>query len=69
MRRRIVLVIVLRARVQPPLQFGDRRRQHEHADQIAARLFAQLLGALPIDVEQHVAAGGERLLTGSRGVP
>src|SRR5438552_14855795 len=55
-------LVVLGAGVQPPRQFAARRRQDENADQIGGRVFAQLLGALPIDVEQHVAALLERLL-------
>jgi hypothetical protein len=41
----------------------------EDADEIVARLLAQLLRALPVDVEQHVAAGTQRLLHRPRGVP
>ena len=52
---------ILGAPPQPSLQLGHRRRQDEHADHVGARL-AQLLGALPVDVEQDVAARGERLL-------
>ena len=47
---------------QAPLELGHRRRQDEHADHVVARGRAQLLGALPVDVEQHVAAAGQRLL-------
>ena len=50
------LVGILRARVQPRSSSATRRRQHEDADHVVAALLAQLLGALPVDVEQHVAA-------------
>ena len=46
-------------RLEPALQFPDGRRQDENADEIVARFFAQLLRALPIDIEQHVAAGAQ----------
>ena len=48
------LLGVLRTGVQPPLQVSRRRRQYEYADDIGPRLLAQLLRALPVDVEQHV---------------
>ena len=51
---------VLRARFQPILKHIARRRQHEHEDDVALQLFRKLLRALPIDVEQHVLAGGDR---------
>ena len=56
------LVAVLGAHAQARLEIGDRGRQHEDADEIGAALLAQLLGALPIDVEQHVAARREHAL-------
>ena len=34
-----------------------------------AHLVAELLRALPVDVEQHVAPGASAASTGSRGVP
>jgi hypothetical protein len=39
---------------QPP------RRQHEDADHVVAHLAIELLGALPVDVEQDVLAGTQR---------
>src|ERR1043165_6786547 len=67
------------APLEAGLKLGRRRRQHEDAHHIAAHLAVKLLRALPVDVEQHVAPGGERLFhrlpaasafsTGSRGVP
>src|SRR5215510_4196884 len=53
------LIIVLGARAQAPLQFRNRWRQHENAYQVAARLVAKLLGALPVDVKQNVATNGK----------
>ena len=41
---------------------GDRWWQHKNADEIAARALAYLLRTLPIEIEQHVAAGAERLV-------
>ena len=54
MRPRITSVGILRAGVQPLFEIGGRGRQDEHADDVGAGLLAQLLGALPVDVEQHV---------------
>ena len=48
------LIGVLCAGVKPLFKIGGRRRQDEDADNIRSRLFPQLLGALPVDVEQHV---------------
>ncbi|OWK24679.1 hypothetical protein AJ87_19015 [Rhizobium yanglingense] len=42
------------------MQLGHRRRQHEDGYDICRHLLLQLLGALPIDVEKHVAAFGHR---------
>ncbi len=56
MRARDNVLAVLGAAVQPPLQFPYARRQDEDTDEIVARLFAQLLRALPVDVEQDIAA-------------
>ena len=41
---------------EPAAQLLDRRRQDEHAHDIAAGLLVKLLRALPVDVEQHVPA-------------
>ena len=54
------LVGVLRARVQALLQVGGGRRQDEDADDILARLLPQLLGTLPVDIEQHILSGRKR---------
>ena len=54
------LVGILRAACAGALQLGGRRRQDEDADDIGRRLLAQLLGALPVDVEQHVPARRQR---------
>ena len=51
------LVGILRTRVQTFLQIGGRGRQDEHPDDIDARLLVQLLGALPVDVEQNILSG------------
>ncbi len=52
------------------LELLGRGRQDEDADHVVAGDLAQLLRALPVDVEQHVAAGRERgLATAARGVP
>jgi hypothetical protein len=48
--------------VQPGSEFLHRRRQDEDRDHIGAHLFLQLLRALPVDVEQHVAAFAHRHL-------
>jgi 16S rRNA (adenine1518-N6/adenine1519-N6)-dimethyltransferase len=50
------LIGVLRSRSQPQLEVRNRRRQHEDADEIAICLLTKLLRALPVDVEQNVAA-------------
>jgi hypothetical protein len=42
------------------LQIGGRRRQDEHADDVGAGLFAQLLRALPVDIEQNVPSRRKR---------
>ena len=51
---------ILRTGVEPCLEVCGRRRQNEHADDVGACLLPQLLGALPVDVEQHVASGRQR---------
>src|SRR5262245_48276701 len=58
-------VAVLGARPEPALEFGHRRREHEHADEIPAGTFAYLLGALPVEVEQHVATRRQGLVNRS----
>ena len=47
---------VLRTPFEAALELLCRRRQNENADQVGARFLTQLLRALPIDVEQNVAA-------------
>ena len=58
MSRRVSMVArrILGAALQARFQLGHRRRQDEDRDDVGAHLFAELLGALPVDVEQHVAA-------------
>jgi len=51
------------------LEVGDRGRQHENADEIAIGFLAQLLRALPVDVEQHVAPLCQRRFDRSARVP
>ena len=46
---------VLGAGAQAALQLLGTGRQDEDADQIVARLFGELLGALPVDIETSVA--------------
>ena len=54
------LFCILGPDAQAALELGMAGRQHKNAHQIATRLLAQLLRALPIDVEQHVTALGQR---------
>ena len=42
---------------QAALELGHRRRQDEDADEVLAHRRMKLLRALPVDVEQDVAAG------------
>ena len=50
------------AAAQPLLELGHRRRQEEDRDQILAQVAGcELLGALPVDVEEDVAALAQRL--------
>ncbi len=51
------------------MQFRDRGRQDEDRDHVGRHLLLQLLGALPVDVEEHVAALGHGKLGGFGGVP
>ena len=53
---------ILGARDQALLEVARRGRQDEHRHQVVAALLLELLRALPVDVEQHVAAGLERRL-------
>ena len=53
---------ILRPAVQPRFERLHRGRQQEHADDIGPGALAQLLGALPVDIEQHVMPGGQRIL-------
>src|SRR4029450_4166808 len=48
------------SRMQPPLELGHRGRQNEDSNQILAHGGVQLLRALPVDVEQYIAARLER---------
>ncbi len=41
----------------------------EDGDDVVAQLAPHLAGALVVDVEDHVAAGGQAFSTGLRGVP
>jgi hypothetical protein len=61
MRLRHDIVRILRADAQAPLEFVMGGRQNEHADEIFAHALLELLRALPVDVEQHVLAGGQRV--------
>ena len=54
------VLAVGRAVVETAGEFGDRGREDEDAHQILAHRRVKLLRALPVDVEQHVAAGLER---------
>ena len=51
---------ILGAADQALAQFLRRRRKNEDADEIVLHRLGQLLGALPVDVEQHVAASLQR---------
>jgi hypothetical protein len=53
------LLAVGAARAQPALELAHRGRQDEHPDDVGVDLL-QLLGALPVDVEQDVAAALNR---------
>ena len=66
MRPRITVVGILRAGVQPFLEVCGRRRQDKHADDVGAGLLPQLLGALPVDIEQHVLPGRQAPLRPAR---
>ena len=48
------------ASAQAPFEFGQRWRQDENPDEILAHRRMKLLRALPVDVEQDVAAGLQR---------
>src|SRR5262249_7141373 len=52
---------VLRPALEPAFQLFRRRRQDEDADKIGRGCPAELLRALPIDIEQHIAAGLQSL--------
>ncbi|MND26823.1 hypothetical protein D3C80_172800 [compost metagenome] len=49
---------VFGAAMQARLKFGHGRRQDEDRNDVRLHLVLQLLGALPVDVEQHIATGG-----------
>src|SRR5260370_751748 len=51
----VVGVPTYRPALEPGAQCAHRRRQDENADDVAAEPLAHLTGALPVDVEQHVA--------------
>jgi hypothetical protein len=50
---------ILCAHIEPLLQRLARRRKYEHRHHIVFSIGAQLLGALPVYVEQHVATLGQ----------
>ena len=54
---------------QALLELGHRRRQQEDRDQLSLEIRLQLAGALPVDVEQYVAALAQRILHRRLGVP
>ena len=56
--------VVLGAREEAALEFVPGGREDEDADEIVARFFRQLLGALPVDIEQNIAALGEGFFDG-----
>src|SRR5882672_1584639 len=56
------VVGILGAGAQARFKIRNRRRQHKNADEIVAALLAQLLGALPVDVEQHITPHRQRAL-------
>ena len=47
--------------MQARLKFGHGRRQDEDRNDVRLHLVLKLLGALPVDIEQHVAAGSHRI--------
>ena len=49
-------VMVGRSLAQAPLELGHRRRQDEDPHQVLAHRRMELLGPLPVDVEQDIAA-------------
>src|SRR5262249_38425427 len=50
---------VLRTGLQPTLQLAGRRRQDEDADQVLSCSLLELLGTLPINVEQYISTGAQ----------
>ena len=54
------LVAILGPGMQPAPELFDRGRENEDADDVVTGVLHQLLSALPVDVEQHVAARRER---------
>src|SRR5262249_11451814 len=54
------LVGVLGASFEAGLELAGRWRQHEYADDVVAHFLIELLRALPVDVEQHVASRRQR---------
>ena len=69
MRCRITGFVVLAAAYAAAFPIRRPRAADEDADEIASGFFAQLLRALPVDVEQNVAACASAFATGLRGVP
>src|SRR5882672_1932379 len=56
------IVGILGAGPQARFKIRNRRRQHKDADEIIAALLAQLLRALPVDVEHHITPHRQRAL-------
>ena len=50
------------ASAQAPLELGHRRRQDENPHQILTHRRVELLGPLPVDVEQDIAASSQCIL-------
>ena len=50
--------------MQTHCELVHRRRQDEDGHDVRPRLLEKLHGALPVDVEQHVASGQQSLLNG-----
>src|SRR5438552_1025559 len=61
---RHLFLAVLGSGAQTTLEFAGRWRQDEDADQIFGRPLSELLGPLPIDVEEHIVPRGQRRLDG-----
>src|SRR4051812_19515349 len=57
-------MVVLRAGAQSRREFANRRWQDEEARDVFSHAMPQLLCALPVHVEEYVAATGERRFDG-----